>query len=64
MGKMNNIFTQLIDLKLSIAGVLFFAITVSNTEMALKIIASALMIGYTARRWYVFERNKNNSKED
>ena len=64
MAKMNNIFTQLIDLKLSIAGFLFMAITFSDAEVVLKIIASILMIGYTARRWYLFEQQQQSKQKE
>lgn len=54
----------MIDVKLSVVGTLFLAITFSDAEVALKIIASVLMIGYTGRRWYLLEKNNAKPKDD
>lgn len=60
MGNMHH----LIDLKMSLAGIVFLAISVSGVEISLKIIGSIFFIGYTVRRWYLMERNHKNGKND
>lgn len=52
-----NMF-QIIDLKLSLLTSVFFFISFSDVEIVMKIIVFLLTIGYTARRWYLLEKNK------
>lgn len=56
---------HLIDLKMSLAGIVFLAISFSGFELSLKIIGSIFFIGYTVRRWYLMEKNhkKGNHNE-
>ena len=58
---MNNFF-HLLDLKLSIAGALFLAVSLSGLEIQLKIVGSVLFIGYNIRRWHLME--KKNKKDE
>ena len=60
---MNNVH-HLIDLKMSLAGLAFLAISFSGFEISLKIIGSIFFIGYTVRRWYLMEKNHKNGKND
>lgn len=64
MKPMNN-FHYLLDVKLSIAGLLFLAISYADLELGLKIIGSILFIGFTIRRWYLLEKRypKNNDED-
>jgi len=56
MKTMNNLHFFL-DLKLTIAAVLFSVITFSGIELSIKIIGGILFIGYNARRWWLMEKN-------
>lgn len=49
---------NLIDLKVSLAFFGFTAISFSKVEVAMKVFSFLLMAGYTARRWYLLEKNK------
>ncbi len=60
---MNN-FYHLLDLKLSIAGVLFLAVSLSQFDVGLKILGTLIFIGYNIRRWYLMEKNINKNKYD
>jgi hypothetical protein len=60
---MHNFLYHLIDLKVSIAGVIFAVINFSNIDISIKIIGSILFVGYTARRWYLLEKDKNKKDE-
>jgi hypothetical protein len=48
----------LIDIKVSVLTSLFLFISFSNAEIIMKIIVFILTVGYTARRWYLLEKNK------
>tara|TARA_R110000868_G_scaffold234980_1_gene488678 strand:+ start:844 stop:1038 length:195 start_codon:yes stop_codon:yes gene_type:complete len=62
---MHNFIHNLIDLKVSMAGLVFALITFSNLELSIKITGSIIFVGYTIRRWYLMEKkNKNKNKED
>lgn len=61
---MHNIFYHYLDIKLFLVGIVFGFISFSNLETTLKLIASLLMIGYTARRWYLLEQKKNSKNSD
>ena len=58
---MNNFF-KIIELKLSIAGVLFIAVTSADIAIILKLIGAFVYIGYVFRKWYLME--KHNKKSD
>jgi hypothetical protein len=34
--------------------------TFANVDVIMKVIAFVIATGYTARRWYLMEKNKNN----
>lgn len=51
---------NLIDLKASLIFGTTMIISFSNAEIALKLIALLLTIGYTIRRWYLLEKNKKD----
>jgi hypothetical protein len=55
---------QVIDLKTSAMALMFAAVSFSNVESAMKVIAFIITVGYTARRWYILEQNKNKANED
>ena len=50
--------THLVDLKVSLLTSFFLFISFSNVEIIMKIIVFILTVGYTARRWYLLEKNK------
>jgi hypothetical protein len=60
---MNNIH-YLLDLKMSLAGIAFLAISFSGFEVSLKIIGSVLFISYTIRRWYILEKNHKKGNHE
>jgi hypothetical protein len=49
-----------LDLKLSLLTGTYFIISFAEVDVAMKIIAFILASGYTLRRWYLMEKNKNN----
>jgi hypothetical protein len=49
-----------LDLKPSLLTGTFYAISFAEVDSAMKIIAFILATGYTLRRWYLLEKNKNN----
>lgn len=49
---------NLIDLKASLIFGTTMAISFSNMETGVRILALLLTIGYTIRRWYLLEKNK------
>ncbi|GAB3708545.1 hypothetical protein GCM10028861_00280 [Flavobacterium koreense] len=63
MKPMNNLF-HLLDLKLSIAGLAFLAVSVSSLDVSLKILGSILFIGFNIRRWYIMEKNHKQGNHD
>lgn len=56
---MNN---QILDFKQSIITGGYFMFTFTNVDIAMKIIAFIIATGYTARRWYIMEKNKKNEE--
>jgi hypothetical protein len=48
------------DLKVYFLNVSTLAISFAQIEAALKIALLILSIGYTAQRWYLMHKNKNN----
>ena len=38
------------------------ALNFSNVELGLKIVLAVVVIGYTAQKWYLMNKNKNNEK--
>lgn len=53
-----NMHHHLIDIKVSLLTGFFLFISFSNAEIIMKIIVFILTAGYTARRWYLLEKNK------
>ena len=51
---------HIIDLKVSLAIGLYAFVSFSNVEIAMKIVAFFLTVGYTARRWYLLEKKNRN----
>ena len=50
----------ILDLRQSIITGGYFMFTFANVDVAMKVIAFVIATGYTARRWYLMEKNKNN----
>jgi len=51
---------EILDLKQSILTGGYFAFAFTDVDMIMKIIAFLLASSYTARRWYLMEKNKKN----
>ena len=49
---------NIIDIKANLLISFFFFISFTDAEIVMKIIVFVLTIGYTARRWYLLEKNK------
>jgi hypothetical protein len=49
-----------LDLKPSLLTGLFYTISFTDVDATMKIVAFVLASGYTLRRWYLLEKNKNN----
>ena len=56
---MNNVH----DIKLLIVNGFLISFSFSNVELGLKILSLLLAVGYTARRWWLMEKNKQNEAE-
>jgi hypothetical protein len=54
----------ILDLKLSLLATTYFAISLTNIDFAMKIIVFLLTVGYTIRRIYLQEKNKNNGNQN
>jgi|Laugresp1bdmlbsn_1035097.scaffolds.fasta_scaffold02382_10 hypothetical protein len=50
-----------LDLKLSLLTGTYFIISFAEVDVAMKIFAFILASGYTLRRWYLMEKNKNDN---
>ncbi|CAB4149210.1 hypothetical protein UFOVP531_57 [uncultured Caudovirales phage] len=53
-----------LDLKLSIFTGTYFAISFTDVDATMKVLAFILASGYTLRRWYLLEKNKNYENRD
>ncbi len=62
MQKMNNIF-QYLDLKISALAILIASITSSGIDVSIKILGGIIFVGYTARRWWLMEKEHKSKKE-
>lgn len=49
-----------LDLKTSLLTGTFYAISFADVDATMKIVAFVLASGYTLRRWYLMEKNKDN----
>jgi hypothetical protein len=52
------------DIKLLIVNGFLISFSFSNVELGLKILSLLLAVGYTARRWWLMEKNKNNDNSN
>jgi hypothetical protein len=50
----------ILDLRQSVITGGYFMFTFTDVDVVMKVIAFILASGYTARRWYLMEKNKNN----
>ena len=48
------------DIKLLLVNGFLISFSFSNVETGLKILSLLLAVGYTARRWWLMEKNKKN----
>ena len=55
---------EILDLKQSILTGGYFVFALTDIDMAMKIIAFIIATGYTARRWYLMEKNKKNENSN
>lgn len=53
-----------LDLKLSLLTGTYFAISFANVDATMKVLAFILASGYTLRRWYLMEKNKNGGQNN
>ena len=53
----------ILDLRQSLITGGYFMFTFTNVDSAMKVIAFIIATGYTARRWYLMEKNKNNETQ-
>lgn len=51
------------DIKVLTVNSLLISFSFSNVETGLKILSLLLAVGYTARRWWIMEKNKQNETE-
>ena len=52
-----------LDLKLSLLTGTYFIISFTEVDAAMKVLAFIFASGYTLRRWYLLEKNKNNEAQ-
>jgi hypothetical protein len=48
------------DLKIYALNGIAMALNFSGVEVGLKIVLTLVVIGYTAQKWYLMNKNKNN----
>jgi hypothetical protein len=53
----------ILDLRQSVITGGYFMFTFTDVDVVMKVIAFILASGYTARRWYLMEKNKNNETQ-
>lgn len=56
-GKNNNMDHNLLDLKVSLMGLGYFAVSFSELDIAMKVITFILVSAFTIRRWWILEQN-------
>jgi hypothetical protein len=54
---------KILDLRQSLLTGTYFMVTFANVDVVMKVIAFVIATGYTARRWYLMEKNKKNETE-
>jgi hypothetical protein len=57
---MNNVH----DIKVLMVNGFLISFYFSNVELGLKILSLLLAVGYTARRWWLMEKNKQNDNSN
>ena len=57
---MNNVH----DIKVLMVNGFLISFSFSNVELGLKILSLLLAVGYTARRWWLMEKNKQNDNSN
>tara|TARA_R110000796_G_scaffold47173_1_gene113625 strand:- start:62 stop:232 length:171 start_codon:yes stop_codon:yes gene_type:complete len=55
---------KLIDLKIYGLNGFALAINYSEVEIGMKIVLTAVVIGYTLQKWWLMNKNKNKDEED
>ncbi len=50
----------ILDLRQSLITGGYFVFTFANVDVVMKVVAFIIATGYTARRWYLMEKNKDN----
>lgn len=60
---MHNLYSQLIDMKLTIAAILFSVVTFSDFELSVKFFGGIIFIGYNIRRWFIMEKKHKNETD-
>lgn len=53
----------ILDLRQSLLTGGYFVFTFANADAAMKILAFIIATGYTARRWYLMEKNNKDATE-
>jgi hypothetical protein len=53
-----------LDLKTSLLTGTFYAISFADVDATMKVLAFIFASGYTLRRWYLMEKNKNNPNNE
>ena len=59
-GGKHNMSDNLLDAKVALAGLGYFAVSFSEVDIAMKLITFILVSSFTIRRWWLME--KNNKK--
>ena len=55
---------KILDLRQSLLTGTYFMVTFANVDVVMKVIAFIIATGYTARRWYLMEKNKNKNEAE
>lgn len=55
---------KILDLRQSLLTGTYFMVTFANVDVIMKVIAFIIATGYTARRWYLMEKNKNKNEAE
>ena len=50
----------LLDVKLSVIATIYYLLSFLDIDFSMKFIVFVLTVGYTARRWYLLEKNKKD----
>jgi hypothetical protein len=55
---------KILDLKSSLLTGGYLVFTFTNVDTAMKVFAFIIATGYTARRWYLMEKNNKDENKD